>query len=492
MPRTRKETGAAVDLWRGFTPFATQRRFLESTAKYRLLSSGYGGGKSAVGCRESIRHAMQFPGSVNLVARDTGTHLRDTTVRTFWREARRIGLREGVHHRFNKQEREIEWWNGSVTLFRHFEDVEALGSFELSTAFIDEGSEVHDDIYTALFPGRLRAHLPGCTIGPMIQDRMDRGLPFDDLRCPCPQRGWVCTNPGGSAYLKQVTLGNQEGWEWFPVGPAENPFNGPDYYRELAARLRKRGEVWYRRLYEGSWDAFEGQRFTGFDRETHVLPAPFRPGPQYGIVEGWDFGHRETFVVWIAYDPRQEEPAVVFAELQVREVERPEDVADRVKRIRREYGIADRVVALGDPAGAAASQFSAIGPIMAYAQLGLHIAPCRAGKSPVARADLLAHWFGARRRQHDGSWWPGLVIGPDCPALVDSVVNLRWDPRSSREQFVKENDHGADALGYGIIGVPPPVEAQQDPGPPPGVNPTPQQVLRQMERAGSDEGWVAA
>lgn len=199
VPTTRKAPEATVDLWRRFSPFATQERFLRSRAKYRLLSSGYGAGKSALGCRESMRHAVMFPGSVNLIARDTGTHLHDTTMRTFWREARVIGFQEGKHYTHNKQKNETTWWNGSMTLFRHFEDVEALGSFELSTAFIDEGAEVHDDIYTALFPGRLRAHLPACEIGPQIQERIDKGQAYDDLTCECPQRAWVCTNPGARA-----------------------------------------------------------------------------------------------------------------------------------------------------------------------------------------------------------------------------------------------------------------------------------------------------
>lgn len=492
----RNTTSAGIDLWRRFTPFDTQARFLRSPAKYRLLSSGYGGGKSALGCRESIRHAVQYPGSRNGIFRDVGEQLRKTTMVTFWREMGICGFKEGVHYTYLKQEKEVRWWNGSVTLFSHFEDVDALGSFELSTAFIDEGADVPDEIYAALFPGRLRAHLPGCQLAEEIQARVDAFLPHDDLKCACPQRGWVCTNPGASGYLKAVTLGQMGAeWEWFPVKPGENPFNGPDYYAEMKRKRAINGEVWFKRYFEGDWSAFEGQRFTMFDRERHVLPTTFTPTPDYEIVEGWDFGHRETFVAWIAYKPDSNEPVVVFDELQYREVQQPSQVANAVKEIRARHKIADRVRALGDPTGANASQFSDVGPITAYAQLGIYIAPCRIGKSPTGRADVLAKFMVENRKQIDGQIWPGIVFAPNCTALIDSITNLRWKPNNSRlgeegrEQFVKVNDHGFDALGYGILGVPPPGEPKIERQPAAGVNrhPKPDDVL-----APDNSGWVEA
>lgn len=486
---TRKAT---VDLWRGFRPTASQERFLRSTAYGRLFSSGYGSGKSMTGCRESIRWAATHAGSRNLVGRQTATELRDTTMVTFWKQLEVCGFRKGQHYEYNAQDKQITWWNGSVTIFRHLDSVDAMGSLELSSAFIDEGAEVADDIYITLTGSRLRWHIPGCDQEDQVRDAIERGATPDEIKaipCRCPRGIWVCTNPGASGYLEKVVLGRVPDWEWIKATPGDNPYNPPDYYDKMERNRSIHGDVWMRKYYDGEWGTFEGQRFSMFDHATHVLPSPFRPDGRYEIIEGWDFGHRETFVVWIAYEPRQEEPVVMFHELQVQEVMTPEDVADRVKRIRADYGIVGRVQALGDPAGAAASQFSAIGPIMAYANLGISIAPCRAGKSPIARADLMAHWFTIRRRQYDGAWWPGLVIGPNCPALIHSITNLRWDQRSSREQFVKDDDHGFDAAGYGLIGVPPPSDAPST-ALRPGVNRSvrPDDILRPDD----GDGWVDA
>ena len=112
---------------------------------------------------------------------------------------------------------------------------------------------------------------------------------------------------------------------------------------DLACRLERLGKLygphWYARYVEGSWDFFEGQRFPMFDREKHVLVADWRPTSEHEVVESWDFGHRETFVVWTGFHPKRNEPVVVFAELQVNEVQEPKDVADEVKRIRAKFGL---------------------------------------------------------------------------------------------------------------------------------------------------------
>ncbi len=468
MPRTAQRS---IDLYARFNPLDSQRRFLASPAKYRLYSSGFGGGKSKTGCRESIMHAVRYPGSRHVVARLHYPDLRDTTMVSFWREMRQIGFVEKKHYTYNKSEQIVTWSNGSETLFRNLDDPTGAkyGSLEVSTIFIDEGSEVPDEVYRVLFPSRLRWHLDGCPAQQEIEMLMAAGREEDALvvRCPCPRRAWICTNPGASGYLQDVVHGLMPtddpaaSWEWFPAKPRENPYNGGDYLRDMEEKGKRYGPTWYARFIEGSWDAFEGQRFVMFDRERHVLREPWKPTERHVIVEGVDFGHRETFVVWMAYLPDRSEPVVVFHELQAQEVQEPKDVADQVKAVRAEYGLKDPI-ALGDPAGVAASTFSAVSPIQAYAGLGWYIAPCKKGKSPTGRADLLAAFLNERKTMPDGSEWPGIVFGPNCTAVVDSVINMRWKPQTSRlgedprEQFVKKNDHGFDALGYGLVGVPPP------------------------------------
>lgn len=462
------QASAAIDLFRRFRPTSSQRRFLESTARNRLFSSGYGSGKSKTGCREAIAWAVQYPGCRGLIGRQVADELKTSTMVTFWKEMSTIGLVAGKHYTHNKADREIIFWNESSILYRHLDDPDALGSQEFNFAFIDEGAEVSDDIYKTISSSRLRWHLPECELQKRIEALLDAGASDEeiaDLDCTiCPRGIWVCTNPGASGYLRAVTRGKADGWEWIPAKPGDNPYNGREYYEKMERDRQMNGDVWMKKFYEGDWTAFEGQRFTMFDSERHVLSVPWRPTDAHQIVEGWDFGHRETFVTWMAYHPKMNEPVVVFAELQVNEVKEPHDVADEVKRIRAEYRVDPRtVVSLGDPAGTGASQFSAVSPISAYAGLGLFIAPCKAGKSPTARADLLTAFLNETRRQPDGSLWPGIVFSPSCPAVVESILSVQWKKQTSRagedprEQFLKKDDHGFDSCSYGLVGVPEPV-----------------------------------
>lgn len=452
--------GRSVNIWTGFSfDNPAQINFLKSPAKYRLLSSGRGGGKSVVGCRESIRCALEFPGSRNMICRLKSTELESSTHVTFKRELRAIGLRKDEHYTFNENKKTYYWANGSESVLSHLEDEEKFGSVELSTIFVDEGSQVPDSVYQMIFPANLRWEVG-------------------------PHRAWFCTNPGASGWLRDIVYGNAKGtgreveylkasggiemvrdeYAWFPVRAGMNQHNPGDqnYFDDLKIQGQRYGPHWLARYHDGDWDSFEGQRFPMFSQDKHVLATSWRPTPNHEIVMGIDFGHQVTHVCWIAFDQKGIEPVVCFDELEVKEVDRPEDVVNKIREIEANYGIADRVMRLGDPAGVASTQFSSVTVIGAYAALGIFIAPCKAGKDPLARADLVASHLTAEKRQPDGSVWPGLLFGPNCVHTIRSITDLRWDLTTNtkgedpREKFLNRNKHGFDGFTYGLVGVPPP------------------------------------
>lgn len=464
----------AIDLWRRFRPTKSQEQFLRSTARGRLFSSGYGSGKSLTGCREGIRWAVQYPGSRGLIGRLVGDELKTTTMVTFWKSMATVGFRAGTpeaveagkaHYTHNKSERYIDFWNGSRIYYRHLDDTDSLGSLELNWAFIDEGAEVADDIYQTISSSRLRWHLTGCDQVDRVIEMIDAGASEEEIAavpCDCPRGMWVCTNPGASGYLRAVTRGEASDWEWIPAKPGDNPYNGPDYYAKMERDRKINGDVWMKRFYEGSWDAFEGQRFPMLDPGTHKVDVAFRPTDRHMVICGWDFGHRETFVAFIAWLPDGSEPVVIFDEVVVNEVNDPKDVADVVNEKIRDYGLT-RVMHLGDPAGVGASQFSNETPIGAYAAHGLHISPAKKAKSPTGRADHLTKFLNIRKRMLDGTEWPGLVfVRGKADRAFESCIGLRWKPKTGklgedpREVFLDVNKHGFDGVTYGLHGVPPP------------------------------------
>jgi hypothetical protein len=457
-----------IDVWKHFgwrNP--AQAKFLESPAKYRLFSSGYGGGKSYSGCRESIRYAVNYPGSRNMVSRLHYPDLKRSTFVTFMKSLDAIGFKRNQHYRLHEGDMTITWWNKSHTIFTNLDDEEKFGSVEASTWFIDEGSEVPDSVYQVIFPGRLRWHLPSCQMAARLTQLIDAGLDPTDLEnCGCPLKGWVCTNPGASGYLRKVTRGQVPGWEWVPVAPGDNIYNPPGYNEELAAKGKLNGEHWYKRYVLGSWDAFEGQRFPMLDEKTHLIDNLDKVASHHVIYEGWDFGWRNpTHVTWVVTDPKGEDPPVVIADYSASERE-PRENAKHVHAIRTELGMkTSQIYSWGDPAGRQHNIGRSY--IDEYHELGIHIAPCDHGKSPHYRADHIAKFLVVNHVGRNGVS-PGLLICRRAQTTWESMTQYRVKETSNRtgedpkDAFHKHNDHGVDSLGYAIINVQPPVATGRD------------------------------
>lgn len=456
---TRAAAKLAPDLSRGYRkPLRAQGLFHASPAKYRLYSGGYGSGKTACGSRESMRTSVQFPGSRNLVSRRERVTLRRTTQQTFFRELAKAGFDDKRWTRWRASEDELHWWNKSVTIFSGLDDFEKLKSFELSTAWVDEGSEVEDEIFETLFPGRLRWHLPSCPFSGDLAADVDPTA----IDCPCPRRGWITTNPGASGYLRKhfvASPGSDPRFFWVSAPSIENPYNGADYADELVEKRKTYGDVWFKRFVMGSWDAFAGQVFTQWDPDIHTVEG-FRPDRFHAVYEGFDFGIRnETAVVWIAVDESGEHPPVVFAEHQGSETE-VKDHAVAIRAVRDFYGLDHgKIRSFGDPAGAnRGPTLEGSSYFHLYAAEGIYIAPSM--KDPKVRAMRIAQHLSHRDHQQK----PGLLFDRRVSRTIQSLTAYRWREHHGRtgedplERFHKHDDHHVDALGYALVTLEAPAE----------------------------------
>lgn len=118
-----------------------------------LLSGAYRSGKSEIGARAAIRHAIFFPGAKVAVLRQYISSLRKSTLRT---------VLELIHPSWVKSWSntflEMEFINGSTLSFIACESPDKLGSIELTFAFIDEASEVSEESL-GMVQGRLSGSL---------------------------------------------------------------------------------------------------------------------------------------------------------------------------------------------------------------------------------------------------------------------------------------------------------------------------------------------
>jgi hypothetical protein len=118
-----------------------------------LLSGAYRSGKSEIGARAAIRHAMFFPNSKVGIFRAHLASLRRSTLPT---------VLELIHPTWVKSWSNtylvLELKNGSVISFIGCDSPDKLGSIELTFAFIDESSEVSDESL-GMIQGRLSGQL---------------------------------------------------------------------------------------------------------------------------------------------------------------------------------------------------------------------------------------------------------------------------------------------------------------------------------------------
>lgn len=214
----------------------------------------------------------------------------------------------------------------------------------------------------------------------------------------------------------------------------------PALVREAAkARARLPGPI-YRRNYEASFDAFDGQIFESFDVGLHVVAdIPFNAA--VCRIAGVDFGLgnagtnieliRDDRGTWYAYREDYARGLPIT----------PPTTAPQADSWMRRYKAAQRRGVerfWADPAGAV--------HILTAQNEGLDMrgADNSVGNGiMVLQALLHPHMDGLGRKQ------VGLKIHRGCTNLIREMQSYRWD--RSGEKPVKEDDHAIDGLRYGVV-----------------------------------------
>lgn len=214
----------------------------------------------------------------------------------------------------------------------------------------------------------------------------------------------------------------------------------PALVREAAkARARLPGPL-YRRNYEASFDAFDGQIFELFDEAIHVVAdVPFNTATRR--ISGVDFGLgnagtqveliRDDKGVWYAYREDYARGLPIT----------PPSVAPHADSWMRRYKAAQRRGVTrwwADPAGAVhilTARNEGLDMIAAENSVGMGIMVLQALLHPHIDAS--------------GQVSTGLKIHRGCKNLIREIQSYRWD--KSGERPVKEDDHAIDALRYGVV-----------------------------------------
>lgn len=230
----------------GYELLPSQRKFHESTARFKGFSGPIGSGKSQALCQEAIKLAYENPGRTGLIGAPTFPMLRDATV---------AGLietleRERIPHEVNKAENFVRLLEvRSRILFRAVEEFERLRGSNLAWFGVDELTYVPEEAWLRL-EGRLRD-------------------PKAARLC-----GFGVWTPKGFDWVHERFVAKPiEGYETVFAEPFENRHlleRVPDYYERLKHSYDLR---FYEQEVLGKYLSMESDRvYYAFSREANVAP----------------------------------------------------------------------------------------------------------------------------------------------------------------------------------------------------------------------------
>lgn len=199
-------------------------RFLEDDETNELLYGGAArGGKSELGCKWKIMRRLAYPGSFGLTARAEYSKLRDTTLLTYYRVLKELGLEKDKDYKATGLPVTIEFANGSIEFFREIKyypsdpEFDRLGSYDLTDALLDEAQQIHPKAIEVL-KGRFSV-----TIGEGWKT-----IPKALYTCN-PSKNWVY-----SKFVLPSTRGTlAKRYKFIKALPYDNPFVPQSFFDNL-------------------------------------------------------------------------------------------------------------------------------------------------------------------------------------------------------------------------------------------------------------------
>lgn len=410
---------------------ASQRQvaFLKATEDEVLYGGAAGGGKTDALLISCARTALRYPGSQSLFLRRTFADLNKPAA-----AIPRSHELFGGSARWDGQQHRWVFPNKSVIQFGHLQHAKNIHSYQgsqIDWMCWDELTHFTEDEYNYL-RSRVRATVPGSRTG---------------IR--------ASTNPGGigHAWVRQ---------RWVDAGPPDVPFTISEGGREVTARfvparvwdnavlldrdpdypvrLATLGEALSRALLDGDWDTFQGQVFTQWRRNRHVIK-PGELDPKWSRWTATDYGLARPFVtLWFCQDPatlrvyvyREISKSGVLASQQAQMIRAAEAPGEKIR------------FRMADPA-----------MWIRQADTGLSIADTYARNGVVlhkASNERIAGWERVHEMLSDAKdGVPYLQVFDTCTELIKNLPSLVYDKHQVEDVDTDGPDDEADALRYGVM-----------------------------------------
>lgn len=212
--------------------------FLKDKITTELIYGGAaGGGKTAFGCMWLIEMCQTYEGSRWLMGRSKLKTLKETTLNTFFEIAKDLNVSD--QFTYNAQSNIIYFKNGSEILLKDLflypsdPNYDALGSLEITGAFIDECNQIVSKAWQ-IVKSRIRYKLNEFDLIPKILGTCN------------PSKNWVYKSfykPSKDGTIKKHR-------RFIQALPTDNPHLHPSYLESLLQLDKNSRE----RLYYGNWE----------------------------------------------------------------------------------------------------------------------------------------------------------------------------------------------------------------------------------------------
>ena len=400
-------------------PSEKQREFFASRAKYTAYGGARGGGKSWALRRKLVALCLNYPGIRCLLIRRSLGELKGNHLVPMLKEY-------GEILSYSEGEKAISFQNGSRIFFGYCScdrDVLRYQGQEYDIIAIDEATQLSEYQFS-IFKASLRG--------------------VNDF----PKRIYLTCNPGGigHSWVKRLFIDgdfrdNENPMEYcfIPALVYDNEVllkSDPSYIEQLKALPKRLREAWL----DGRWDVFEGQFFSEFNEDIHVIDANVIP-KNVGRFIAFDYGFDMLAVLLLAKDV--EGNIYVEGELCKPNLtlgEAAEEIAKFISGIRIEYAIAS-------PDLWNRRQDSG--------KSGFEIMQSVFGMPPMVAADdrRVPGWRALKEylSMRDGK--PKLFICRTCSELIHSMQALLCDKNRVEDASSEPHSitHAPEALRYAVM-----------------------------------------
>lgn len=416
-------------------PYPPQKAFLLAKCRYIAYGGARGGGKSEAARMKAVLLALKNPGVQILFLRRMLTDLRENHLMPL------LSMLQGVAI-YRDQLKSFLFPNGSRIVMGYCDaerDVLKYQGQNYDVIFLEEATQFtefqYDQIKLSLRPSGL-------------------------VKCGFSPRMYLTCNPGGVGHMwvKRLFISRQyrqkerpEDYTFIPAKVYDNTFlmqNDPEYVRQLENLPENQRKAFLL----GDWDIFEGQYFTEFNREIHVLqPFPIPAGwRKYRV---FDYGLDMLACYWIAVD--ESGWAYVYKELH-----EPgliiSDAAARINAMTNESIYAT----LAPPDLWNRRQETGKSVAEIFSEYGIYLT--------AAKNDRVAGWMDLHEwlkpcTDMEGKQAAKIRFFANCNHIIEDLSALIFDSKNPSDCATEPHEitHGPDAIRYFVAGRPAPAAAKE-------------------------------